>query len=511
MAELASNNKRIAKNTVFLYIRMLLVMGVTLFTSRVVLQVLGEENYGIYNVVGGVVAMFSFFTSTLASTSQRYFSYYIGQENEDALIKIFRLNLTAFLILALFIVILAESVGLWFINSQLNIPEERMFAMNIVYQCSVLTFVCAVVLVPYNALIISFEKMSAFAYISIVEVTLKLLLTVSLFYFGGDKLIIYAVLMLLSQIVITYYYYYYCRRHFQDIRYRFYWNREKISEVMSYSGWHLIGAISVMIRNQGVNILLNTFFNPIVNAGRAIGFQVTAATDSLSHNFFLAAKPQLYKYYALNDFEELHKLLIRTTKVCVFLIVILAVPILTNTRYILSLWLVNVPSYAVIFTQLALVNAIFDATNGPAIAAALATARIKWFEIITGGLMILNLPVSYLILYFGGTPESTVLVSIVLSLITIVIRAYILKRMIYLPVKKYLVNACFMMFLVALLSYMLTSFFNSVFNESFVRFVVTSFFSILVNILLFYGVALNHTEKHWVINNFINRILRRRK
>lgn len=505
------NNKRIAKNTVFLYIRMLLVMGVTLFTSRVVLQVLGEVNYGIYNVVGGVVAMFSFFTSTLASTSQRYFSFYIGQKNKEMLINIFRLNLTVFLMLALLIVVLAESVGLWFINSQLNIPEERMFAMNVVYQCSVLIFVCAIVLVPYNALIISFEKMSAFAYISIVEVTLKLLLTVSLFYFGGDKLIIYAVLMLLSQIVITYYYYYYCRRHFLDIRYRFYWNREKISEVMSYSGWHLIGAISVMIRNQGVNILLNTFFNPVVNAGRAIGFQITAATDSLSHNFFLAAKPQLYKYYALNDFKELHKLLNRTTKVCVFLISILAVPILINTRYILSLWLVNIPYHAVVFTQLALVNAIFDATNGPAIAAALATAKIKWFEIITGGLMILNLPVSYLVLYLGSTPESTVLVSIVLSLITIVVRAYILKRLIYLPVREYLVNACFMMFLVALISYILTSFINSVFNEGFVRFVVTSLFSILVNTILFYGIAFNHAEKQWVINNLINRFSELRK
>jgi len=489
------NNKRIAKNTMMLYIRMILVMGITLFTSRIILDALGEENYGIYNVVGGVVAMFGFFSSTLASSCQRYFSYYIGKNDREELSNVFRLNMSVFLLLALIILLIAETLGLWFINAKLNIEESRIFAMNCVYQCSLLSFFFSIVLVPYNALIISYEKMSAFAYISIVEVMLKLLLAILLTYLLYDKLILYAVMMLFCQVVITLYYYIYCRRNIQESQYTFYWEKNKFKEILSYSGWHLIGALSVIVKNQGVNILINTFYNPIVNAGRAIAFQVTTATDSLSNNFFVAAKPQIYKYYAQRNYKELHNLILRSSKVCFLLILIIAVPLLINTNAVLSLWLKNVPSYAVLFTQLALINAIIDSMNGPAIASALATANIKKFEIITGTLMILNLPVSYIVLRLGAIPEMTIVVSIIISLITIVVRAFILKELIHLSVMEYIQKTFLPLIFVSILSGIFSYFISTLFGDNLYDIIVTSVISVCLILILFYLVCLSKSEK----------------
>lgn len=485
---------------------MILVMGITLFTSRIILDALGEEDYGIYNVVGGVVAMFGFFSSTLASSSQRYFSFYIGQGNREELSKVFRLNMSVFLLLALVILLIAETVGLWFINVKLNIDESRMFAMNCVYQCSLLSFFCSIILVPYNALIISYEKMSAFAYISIVEVMLKLILAIVLTYLLYDKLIMYAVMMLICQIVITSYYYIYCRRCIAESKYSFYWEKERFKEILSYSGWHLIGALSVIVKSQGVNILINTFYSPIVNAGRAIAFQVTTATDSLSHNFFIAAKPQIYKYYAQGNYTELHKLILRSSKVCFLLILVIAVPLLINTEAILSLWLRDVPAYAVFFTQLALINAVIDSVNGPAIASALATADIKKFEIITGTLMILNLPVSYLVLKMGAIPEMTIMVSIVLSLITVYIRAYILQELIHLPAVDYIYKTFLPLLLVATVSGGLSYIISFFFLEGIFGIIITSIISIGIVLILFYISCLSRHEKRLILNYMLDKI-----
>lgn len=506
MSQVKENNKLLVKNTMFLYLRMVLIMFITLFTSRIVLRALGEEGYGIYSVVGGVVAMFSFFTGTLASTSQRYFSYYVGNNKEEELVQSFRLNVTFFLILGFFIFILAETFGLWFINTKLNIPDERVQAMNIVYQCSIISFLFAIILIPYNALIISYERMSAFAYISIFEVLLKLGLTILLLYIDIDKLILYSILMLFSQILTTLCYYLYCSWNFKKVSYTFYWNKAKIIDIMSYSGWHIIGTLSVMIRNQGVNILLNTFFNPIVNAGRTIGFQVTTAIDSLSNNFFLAAKPQIYKYYALGKIAELHKLMMRSSKICVFLITIIAIPVMINTEYLLSLWLVDVPTYAIIFTQLSIINGVIDSTNGPAIAAALATARIKWFEIITGGIMILNLPISFILLKICSYPEVSVFVSIFLSLLTILIRAFILERLVSLPFKKYVFNTCFLSLIVSVIIYVLVYILSIPIKDSLIKLIISVFLSILLCIILFFIIVLDKDEKE-EIKTYILEVL----
>lgn len=501
-----ANNKRIAKNTVFLYIRMLLIMIVTFYTSRIVLDVLGEEDYGIYNVVGGVVAMFGFFSSTLSATCQRYFSYELGRGNIAELVKIFKLNMSVFIVFSLIVFVFAETIGLWFVNTHLTIPHERMPAMNWVYQCAIITFIAHIATVPYKALIVAYEKMSAFAYISIIEVMLSLLAVFSLFFFGSDKLILYGVLLCINNIVITYGYYYYCKKNFKECRYSFYWDKNKAREVIAYSGWHILGSLSVMVKTQGINILLNMFFNPVVNAARALAVQIMVGVDSLGNNFFMAVKPQIYKLYASKDMKGLNDLIIRSSKMCFFLIYIIALPVILNTEDILSIWLKKVPDNTILFTKLVLINAIIDSINGPAIAAALSTAKIKKFEIITGGLMILNLPIVYIALSWGAAPEIAFYISIAIAILTIVIRAYILRTLVELSVYEYLIRMCIPLSFVGGVCFVLSSLCSIDFSEPLVRVIVSSFISLCLTIILFYVIGLSKSERTFLRNFVLKKI-----
>ena len=438
MPDNSVNNKRIAKNTIFLYLRMLVVMGVGLYTVRAILDLLGVVDYGIYNVVGGVVGMFSFLNGTLSTSSQRYFSIELAKRDTKRLNQWFSLNITTFSIFILIFLVIAETVGLWFVNTKMTIPEERMFAANVVYQLSIVSFCVHFFNIPYNALIIAHEKMSAFAYISIVEAIAKLVVVFVLSIITWDKLIVYGVLMFLTSCGITSSYIIYNRTHFSESKFRPYWNKQEMMELLGFSGWHFLGTFSVVIRSQGINILLNLFFNPAVNAARAVAFQVYHSISQLSNNFFTAVKPQIYKSYAAGENKALYKLILRSTIMCSFLVSILIFPILANTPYILSLWLKKIPDYAILFTQLILINGLIDSTNGPTIASALATGKIRNYQLVVSLLNILNLPVSFAVLKFGADPTSTIIVSIVLSFITALVRAYLLQSMIGFPFKHYL-------------------------------------------------------------------------
>ena len=415
-----------------------MVMGVGLYTVRIVLHQLGVVDYGIYNVVGGVVNMFSFLKGTLATSSQRYFSIELAKGDTKRLNQWFCLNISVFTIFIVLFLIVAETIGLWFVNTQMTIPEDRMYAANAVYQFSIISFCVGFFSIPYNALIIAHERMSAFAYISIVESVLKLLIVYALSISLWDKLIVYGFLMFFLSIGITAIYIFYSLRHFEEAKVRLYWNRTEIKELLGFSGWHFLGTFAVVVRGQGINILLNLFFNPAINAARAIAFQVYHAVSQLSSNFFTAVKPQIYKSYATGEYEELYKLILRSTMLCSFLVSILIYPILANTNYILGLWLKEVPGYAVVFTQLVLINGLIDATNGPTIAAALATGRIRRYQEVVASLILLNLPISYIALKMGAEPTVTMVVSIVLSFITAIVRSSLLRSMIGLPFSRYL-------------------------------------------------------------------------
>ena len=433
-----NSNKRLVKNTLYLYLRMLVVMAVGFYATREILKLLGVVDYGIYNVVGGIVAMFSFVNSTLTTSSQRYFSIELAKGDLKRLNQWFCLNITTFSIFIAIFILVSETIGLWFINTQLTIPVERLFAANVVYQLSILTFCIHFFCIPYSALIVAHEKMNAFAYISIVEAFFKLAIVFLLSIITWDRLILYAILMCLSSLVITSSYMIYNRKHFSESKYNLYWNKTECLELIGFSGWHLLGTFSTVIRSQGINILINLFFNPAVNAARAVSFQLYHAISQLSSNFFVAVKPQIYKNYANGEYDELHKLIFRSTIICSYLIALVVFPILSNTSYLISLWLKEIPEYTVAFTQLVLINGLIDSTNGPTIASALATGRIRTYQLIVSSINLANFPLAYLALYNGAEPTVTVLISIILSLVSVVVRGYLLKNMIEFPYTRYL-------------------------------------------------------------------------
>lgn len=433
------NNKRIAKNTLYLYLRMLFVMAIGLYTVRAILDILGVVDYGIYNVVGGVVTMFAFMNKTLSTSSQRYFSIELARGDKDRLSKWVCLNITTFGLLGLLITFFLETVGLWFLNTQMTIPSERLSAANVVYQLSIVSFLFHIVSIPYLALIIAYEKMNVFAYVGIFDALGRLAIVFILMILSFDKLIIYGILILFLSLVVSMSYIIYCWRHYPESSYRWYWNTEEVKELLGFSGWHFLGTFSTTCRSQGINILLNLFFNPAVNAARAIAFQVNSHILLLHTNFFTAIKPQIYKSYANQEFEELYKLMMRATLISAFLISVVAFPILADTPFVLGLWLKEVPDYAAVFTQLALINGVIDGADGPLVAAALATGKIRKYMLIVAFIILANIPISFVALELGCEPTITMIISICISYGSMIVRSWLLKRMMNFPFQKYLI------------------------------------------------------------------------
>lgn len=475
------NNKRIAKNTLLLYIRMIVLMLISLYTVRVTLEALGVEDYGIYNVVGGVVAMFSFLNGAISTSSQRYFSIHLAKDDIKGLNNQFCLNINVYLSLSIIIVVVLETLGLWFLNNKLVISDDRLFAANIVYQLSIIAFVLQILTVPYNALIVAYEKMGAFAYISILEGVLKLLIAYVIVVLPGDKLIMYGMLTLLYSSMITAYYFIYCKKKLEGSNYHWYWNNREIKELFGFTGWHFLGTTAVSLRGQGINILINMFFNPSVNAARAVAYQIENALYQLSNNFFTAVKPQMYKAYANNEMEELYKLINRSTIICAFLMSLFSLPLIISAEFVLAVWLKEVPQYTVVFTQLALIDGIIHSTNGATIAPALATGNIKKYQIWISTIMFFNIPISFVFFKIGYSPTCTMYVAIFLAIIAIITRAFLLKELIKFPVKEYL----FLMMRIIISSIVILYLLHLVFFNGIQTFFLLIFCGITSTILLF--------------------------
>jgi len=424
-----SSNKTIAKNTLFLYFRMILVMGVSLFTSRIVLRELGVSDYGIYSLVGGIVALFGFFNAAMSSATQRYFSFDIGKGDQEKLRKTFSATLSIHAGIALLVLILAETIGLWYVNYKMVFPSERSLAVNVVYQFSIFSFLLGIIQVPYNALIIARERMNVYAYVSILEVILKLIIVFMLVYFGSDKLITYAILTFVVSFIIRMVYQIYCRKNFKESKYKFEYDKQYYRELMSYSGWSLFGNIAAVARGQGINVVLNLFFGTVVNAAYGITLTVQGAVQSFVTNFQIAVNPQIIKNYAKGDLNAMQLLIFRSSKLSFFLFFILSFPIILNTDYILNLWLTVVPEHTVIFIQLAFFYLMIDSISYSLIIAVQATGRIKNYQIIIGTLIFLSLPISYLVLKLGGRPESVYYVLISVTFLTLVFRMFFVKNL----------------------------------------------------------------------------------
>lgn len=495
----SENNKRIAKNTLMLYFRMLVTMIVSLITVRIVLDTLGVVDYGVYNVVGGMVTMFSFLSGTMASASQRFFAFEIGKNNHGQLKKIFSVTMTIYVLLAAIILILSETVGLWFLENKMTIPSERMNAARWVYQLSVLSFIVTIFSIPYNAAVIAHEKMNVYAYVSIIEVVLKLVIVYLLIISPYDKLIIYAGLIFCTTLITTIIYRVYARRVFPECRYSFYWNTSLFKEILSYSGWNLFGSLSGIMKDQGINILLNIFFGPAVNAARGIAFQVSSMLNKFVQNFMIAVRPQIIKYYAKKEMELLYKLVFQSSKFSFFLLFTLSIPVLLETNFLFSLWLKEVPSYVVLFSRLVILNAVVDSFTSPLGTSVLATGKIKKYQIVTGGTLLLNFPVSYIFLKLGFSPQSTMYIAIVFSLIGVVLRLVILDGLISFPVRKYFKDVILRSILSTVPACIIPWLILLNLEEGFIRFLLVSISSIIFSIITIYSIGLSRYERHFVI------------
>ncbi|MFV0507372.1 MAG: MATE family efflux transporter [Bacteroidales bacterium] len=425
-----SNNKRIAKNTLLLYVRTILTLLVSLYTSRVVLEVLGVVDFGIYNVVGGFVTMFTFLNGAMSAATQRFLSFEIGKGNQNQLRNVFGMSVNIHLVIAAIIFILAETVGLWFVVNKLVIPSGRFEAAMWVYQLSILSLMVGMLSVPYNALIISHERMGVFAYVSIFEVALKLLIVFMLQWFSFDKLKLYAALVFLVSIIVRLIYGVYCNRQFKETRFHWFWDSSLFKTLASYAGWNLWGSFAVVAMGQGVNVLLNIFFGPMVNAARGIAFQVKSAVIGFVQNFQMAMNPPIVKSYASGNQDYMFRLVSQGAKLSYFMLLVLSTPIFLETEFILQLWLKQVPEYTVVFVRLILIGILIDSISGTLMTAVQAVGKIKVYQSVVGGLLILNLPVSYLALKLGREPESTLIVSISISLVALIFRLFFLKKLI---------------------------------------------------------------------------------
>ncbi|KAA8482023.1 Na+-driven multidrug efflux pump [Arcticibacter tournemirensis] len=494
----SENNKRIAKNTLLLYVRMIITMVVSLYTVRVILGALGTIDYGIYNVVGGIVVMFSFLSTTMAAASQRFFAYHLGRNDLIQMGKTFNVTLTIYIIVALVVLLLAETVGLWFLNNYMSIPYNRVIAANWIYQFAILSFIATILVVPYNASIIAHENMKVYAYVSIIEAVLKLLIVYVLFVLPFDKLKTYAVLMFITTSIVSCIYITFCIRKYSECRFQLVLDRKLFKDLLSYSGWNLFGALATISNSQGTNILLNVFFGPSVNASRAIAFQVSTAINQFVTNFLTAVNPQITKYYATGEKENMLNLVFRSSKLSYFLLFILSMPMLLETHFILALWLKVIPPYVVIFAILVIIAALIDSLSYPLMSAAQASGKIRLYQTVVGSTLLLNLPVSYVFLKYNFPPDITMYIAIGSSLLCLFLRLIMLRGMIDLRIDRFLKTVIVRVVLVTLIAYPVPLYLRMSLVEGFSRFLVVFLVGTLTSICAIYFLGLSVNERLYI-------------
>ena len=435
------SQKRIAKNTVMLYIRMIIIMVVTLYTTRVVLHVLGETDYGIYNIVGSVVVSMVFIQNALMSATQRFLSYEMGLGENGDVAKVFSSSLNLHVKFLLIIFVFLETVGIWFLNRVLDIPSDRMLAANIVYQFSIITFCLNLYRIPYNAIIISYESMNIYAILSIVEAILKLSIVIALKYLFPDKLIAYGILVFAITFIINTLYIAYCRKNYKkDTVFSIKGNKEVIKKMRGFLGWNLLGGATGVATNEGPNYFMNYYLGVSINAAMGIAKQVSSAVYQFTSNFQAAFNPQIVKSYASGDKDYLFSLINKTSLLSYYLLFIFAFPIIICSNFIFELWLVDVPDYTVIFCVLMILCQLIAALSSPLWMVAHATGDIKQYQIVISIISILIVPVSFVVLQTGLPPYYILAFQILLNIIIFIYRLLFARAKVGFPISKYMVS-----------------------------------------------------------------------
>ena len=485
---------------------MILIMLINLYISRIILQVLGVKDYGIYNVVGGFVALFAFLSNSLSAAITRFITFELGTGDKIKLSKIFSSALVIQFVISFIIVLLIEGFGVWFLNNKMVLESGRLMAANWCLQLSMITFCINIIAVPYNALIVAHEKMSVFAYISILEASMKLIICFIVMYSPIDKLVSYAILLTLVALLVRFIYVIYCHRNFEESKFHLYFDKNLLIKMFTFSGWNFIGAGAGVLREQGVNVIINIFFGTAVNAARGIALQVSAAVSSFSTSFITAINPQITKSYASNDKKYSFLLVMQGARLSFYLLLLLALPVFLETPILLRTWLTIVPEYTIIFVRLILIYVMTESLSNTMMTLMLATGNIRNYQLIVGGLQLLNFPLSYVILELGYSPEWTIIVAIFVAFVCLFVRLFLLNKMTGLPITTFIYKVIFNVFSVTCIGTILPMFIVFFIDEGFLRLLLTSVVSVISLIItyLFIGCTLN--ERQFVISKVKSKI-----
>lgn len=487
---------------------MFLTMLIGLYTSRVILNVLGVEDYGTYNVVGGVVGMFSLLTAAMSSSISRFLTFELGRGDMEHLKKVFSTSLNVQFLMAFVIIVATEIIGVWFLNHKINIPIERLDAANWVMQCSIITFVVNLLMSPYNASIISHEKMGLYAYISILDVVLKLIVVFSLYYSPFDKLKSYAVLLFAVSVIIAGIYWLYCKYNFEECQYQLRVDKKLLKEITGYAGWGVVGDGAWILNTQGVNILINLFFGVTLNAARGIATTVDNIVQSFVRSFMVALNPQITKSYASGDLQYMHKLIFFGAKYSYFLMLLFIIPICLETNLILSLWLRTVPDYAVVFSQLSLIASMSWALGNTLTTAIAATGKIRNFELVVGVAYLLIFPMTWIAFEIGLPPVSCYIIYVVVFFLIVFMKIRLVAKKIHMSGKDYMCRVLLKCLYVTVLSSFLPVCICCFQEDSIPRLLEVGIISVCCTITSIWYVGITEEEKTYALDFIKKRIYR---
>lgn len=506
-----SSNKRIVRNTLFTYGRSVFSLFISLFTTRIVLEVLGVDNYGVFDVVGGIVGMLTVVTASLQGSTSRFFTYALGAGNINQLNKIFNTSMIIFLLMGIIVIILGETVGLWFLYNKMNIPDNSMNAAAWVYQLSIMSFVISLTAIPYGAIMTAYEKFDILAYLGVFDLLMRLGIVYLLLVIPGNKLKIYALLTFGIGIVSTAIYRIYCISKFEESKFKFSLEKTLFKEMFSYSGWSNFGELSAVLKGQGVNILINIFFGAALNAARSIAYSLANGANQFITGFMAATRPQIVKSFAAGDRNRCYKLVNTSAKLSFFLLLIFAMPIFLETEVLLKFWLGKIPEFVVLFARLIIVESLIATWSNPLMMLVQATGKIKWYQIIVGSLLILNLPIGYLVFKLGAPPASVFYVFIVMAIVALIARLIIISKMInfgIFPFLKIVVLPCCVVWATSFIFPLLAKYF--LFEHEILRFIIVIITCGISTLASIYLLGLSKDDKEALHKLIMNKIGRKK-
>ena len=510
MLGVKADNKRIAKNTIFLYVRMFFVLIVSLYTSRVVLNTLGVSDFGVYNVVGGFVSLFGFLNATLSASMQRFFNFEGGQRGEDGVKDVYTAGFWIHVLLAVIVLLLLETFGLWYINNVMVVPTDRLHAANILFQYSIFSMTLVILEIPYTSAIMSYEKMDFYAVVSIIDVVLKLLIVLALPFIPYDKLVSYATLTLIITVTDFLFYFIYAKKNFIALKLEKTINMNLFRSFLSFSGWNLIGTFAFMLKGQGLNMMLNVFFGTVINAARGVAYQIEGAISGFSGNLATAFRPQIVDSYSKNNNERVMKMFISESKVCYCLILVLIVPVIIEMDYVLHLWLgETVPEYANIFASLVLIDMLICTLNTPVTQVTFSTGNIKTYQIISSCINLLLLPICFVFLKMGFAATSVFVITIIFSIINQIGCLLCMKKVFAYSLRAYLKSVVIPLSVITILLPIVPCLINAIMETSFLRLCLICIADVILAACLIWGFVVNNEERKNANDFIVKKILRR--